>query len=398
MIRNALENSWRCIIVINPSFFKLSCMTYFTQLIRSNVRLNIFIVGLFYAFSPVTPLLSQNLSSKAIHAIDSVCEHQLVAGNYVGLAVSIASKDNSVWSKGYGYSNLENKVQVDPKDDLFRIGSVSKPVTASALARLVEQGKLDLDAPISKYMDDLPADKANLTLRQLAGHLGGIRHYRGLEFFSNVRYQNVIEPLGVFINDTLLCEPGTKFNYSTYAWTLISAVMESALEKPFLSIIEQEVSNPLQLTDLKGDHTDSTRYQRVQFYQFQNGNHVLSPPVDNSNKWAGGGLICSAEDIAKYGYAHVGPGYLKEETLAEFTRGQKTNSGENTNYGIGFRSGTDKNERTWFGHSGGSVGGSSMMLIYPQEDLVVVTLVNQSGADMGELAMRIADLVLGMRE
>jgi CubicO group peptidase (beta-lactamase class C family) len=210
---------------------------------------------------------------------------------------------------------------------------------------------------------------------------------------SNLHYQDAIAPLEVFIHDTLLCHPNEKFNYSTYGWTLISVVMELGMHKPFLQIIEDEISTPLGLTQLKADLVDSVNYARVTFYEYQDGQHIQSPQVDLSNKWAGGGFICSAEDLAQFGLALVEQGYLTDQTITTLTSSQSTFFGEKTNYGIGFGSGVDKQSNHWFGHSGGSLGGTSMMLIYPELDLVVITLVNLSGAKMADLAWKIAALV-----
>ncbi len=289
---------------------------------------------------------------------------------------------------------MESRIAVDPDDHLFRIGSISKTVTAAAMARMFERGEIKLDIPIVTYYKECPTDKENLTLRQVSGHLAGIRHYQDMEFFSNIHYTNVMDPLEVFIHDTLLSAPGEKFSYSTYAWTLVSAVMEKAGFTPFTEIIKAEVSAPLHLTDLKPDQKDSTGYPRVTFYEFQEGAHQQSLVVNNSNKWAGGGYLCSAEDLAKFGYALVEPGYLKEETIQEFSKSQSTNDGKKTDNGIGFFSGTDADGRPWIGHSGGSVGGTSMLRIYPQDDLVIVTLVNMGSAQMDGLAARIADIIL----
>lgn len=329
-----------------------------------------------------------------VSKIDSICNLQMENGHFPGIGVAVASGNRHIWTKGYGYADLEQKKAIDPQNHLFRIGSISKSVTAAALAREYERGRINLDIPISTYYPDCPADKGNLTLRQTAGHLAGIRHYRGLEFLSNIHYTNVTEPLEVFIHDTLLYEPGEKFSYSTYGWTLVSAVMEKAIDIPFVDIVAQEVSEPLYLADLKPDQKDSTAYHRVTFYEYQDSMHQVSPVVDISNKWAGGGYLCSPEDLARFGYALAEPGYLKKSTIDLFTTSQTTNDGKPTSNGIGFFNGTDDDGRKWFGHSGGSVGGTSKLMVFPEQDLVVVTLINLSGADTDDLAMRIAEVIL----
>jgi serine beta-lactamase-like protein LACTB, mitochondrial len=320
------------------------------------------------------------------------------AGHYPGLAIAVASGKRSLWHKGYGYADLQLDIPVDAGDHLFRIGSISKTITAAALGRLSQRGEIDLDQPIEKYYKECPPDKGLITLRQLGGHLAGIRHYRGIEFLSNIPYRNVIDPLEVFIHDTLLSDPGRLFNYSTYGWTLISAVMEKASKEPFTSLIRREVNIPLGLMDLKPDYKDSTHFHRVSFYEWRDSMHLPSPEVDNSNKWAGGGFLCSAEEVAKFGHAHLSPGYLSKAKLEEFTQSQVDGEGKETGYGIGYNDRNDKEGRSWIGHSGGSVGGTSMLLIYPEEKLVVVTLVNLSGAQMDDLAFRIADIILSERK
>jgi CubicO group peptidase (beta-lactamase class C family) len=205
-------------------------------------------------------------------------------GHYPGVAVAVASGKHNLWTKGYGYANLGQKTQIDPQEHLFRIGSISKSVTAAALAREYEKGEILLDIPISTYYTECPADKSNLTLRQVAGHLAGIRHYNGDEFLSNIHYRNVTDPLDVFIHDTLLCKPGEQFHYSTYGWTLVSVVMERAMHEPFTDIVDKEVIQPLHLTDIKPDQKDSVSYHRVLFYQFQDSAFEISPEVDVSNK------------------------------------------------------------------------------------------------------------------
>ncbi len=210
---------------------------------------------------------------------------------------------------------------------------------------------------------------------------------------SNIRYENPKAALEVFIHDDLLFDPGTKYSYTTYGWTLLSAVMSEAVDQEFLSIIREEVAKPLALADLKPDHPDSIHYDRVRFYEWYKGNAIESPDVDNSNKWAGGGFLCTADDLARFGTAMASPGFLKKKTLEEFTTPQKLPDGESTHYGIGVGIGTDSEGRLWYGHSGGSVGGTSMMLIYPDEKLVVVTQVNMGRAEMDKLAWKIAQVV-----
>ena len=334
------------------------------------------------------------LPASIVHPIDSLAAEHENTFHYPGLAVAVAFKGHQLWTKGYGYADLEHHVRINPDEDLFRIGSISKTITACALVKLVKRKKINLDRPIGSYYSGFPGDKANLTLRQLGGHLAGIRHYNGLEFFNQKHYYNCIDPLEVFIHDSLLFVPGTQYQYSTYGFTVMSAVMEKAIHVPFPEIVSREVIQPLHLVDLKTDEVDSIRYRRVSFYDFRDSALVDAPMVDNSNKWAGGGFLCAADDLARFGYSLTSPGYLKKSTLKLLTTSQATADGKATGYGIGIRTGKDNKGRSWIGHSGGSIGGTSMMLVYPELDLVIVTLINLTSANMDDIAFKIADIVL----
>src|SRR2546426_9120253 len=154
-----------------------------------------------------------------------VCER--LATQIPGVQVAVAVNGKLVWSEGCGYADAERQQPVT-RETQFRIGSVSKPLTATAVVLLYERGKLDLDAPVQRYVPSFPDKGYPITTRQLAGHLAGIRHYRGDEFVLNRRFGSVGEGLTIFQDDSLLFPPGTRFSYSSYGWNLISAVIEGA--------------------------------------------------------------------------------------------------------------------------------------------------------------------------
>ncbi|MBX2875254.1 MAG: beta-lactamase family protein [Saprospiraceae bacterium] len=313
---------------------------------------------------------------------------------FPGVAVTVAQKGKVIWSEGFGYADVSAQEAVNPASSLFRIGSISKPLTAAALIKLVEAKKIDLDAPIQTYVPAFPKKKYPVSLRQLAGHLAGIRHYRGLEFMSQKKYETVGEGLDIFKDDPLINEPGTQYAYSSYGWNLISAAIEHAAEEDFLSFMQSAVFDPLKLSNTFPDHADREQENRVHFYLVNNNEIKEAPYVDNSYKWAGGGFLSTSEDLIRFAHGHIYGDYLAKGSLEMLVTAQKTKAGKNVNYGLGWRSGEDKKGRKWFGHSGGSVGGTSYLLIFPEEELVVVTLVNLSSARLNNLPFRIAEQFL----
>ena len=297
-----------------------------------------------------------------------------------GMAVAVGVNGEIVWSEGFGYADLENRVPVWPTTR-FRIGSVSKPLTAAALAQLVERGKLDLDAPVQKYVPSFPDKGHVITPRLVAGHLAGIRHYKGDEFLLAKRYNTVTESLAIFKDDPLLHPPGAKFAYSSYGWNLLSAVVEGASGQEFLRYMQENVFNRLGLRDTVADWNEKIILHRTRFYTRTKEWYLLNAPyVDNSYKWAGGGFLSTVEDLVRFGAAHLRPGFLKQQTLDLLWTSQKTADGKETGYGIGWSVGRDAQGRRVVRHSGGSVGGTTMLIIYPEAKVVIALICNLSNA------------------
>lgn len=296
-----------------------------------------------------------------------------------GFNVAVAIDGKIVYSEGFGYADLEQRVPAW-QITKFRIGSISKPLTSASLMKLVEQGKIDLDAPIQKYVPTFPDKGALITPRMLAGHLGGIRHYKDGEVDNQKHYENVVDGLERFKDDPLVVPPGTKFSYSSYGYNLLSAVIQGAAGKPFLEFEQEQVFDPLRLLNTVADQPADIIPQRARFYSgSKNAPTHNAIFVDNSYKWAGGGFISTSEDLVRFGSALFQPGYLKAESLALLFTAQKTKDGKETGYGMGWFVGKSKSGKRIFEHSGGSVGGTSDLILYPDARLVVAFVCNYDG-------------------
>jgi CubicO group peptidase (beta-lactamase class C family) len=311
------------------------------------------------------------------------------ARNIPGLSIAVSVDGEVVWSEGFGYANLEQGTPVTPETK-FRIGSISKPLTAAALAQLYEQGKIDLDAPIQRYVPSFPEkQKGVVTTRLAAGHLAGIRHYRGLEFLSSKRYRSVTEALEIFANDTLQTPPGERYAYSSYGWNLLSAVVETASGERFLPYMREHVFRPLGMRRTVADYTDSIIPGRTGYYQrSQDSALVNAPYVDNSYKWAGGGFLSTPEDLLHFANAHMQPGFLQPETLEIWWTSQRTSGGRDTGYGIGWQVQQVDGHHV-VSHGGGSVGGNSWLAMIPAAGVALAVTTNISSAGYGNVPSRI---------
>ena len=304
---------------------------------------------------------------------------ELLSRGIPGLAIAVAVDGRIVYSEGFGFADLEERVPVWPTTK-FRIGSVSKPLTAVALVQLVEQGKLDLNAPVQKYVPSFPDKGALITPRMLAGHLGGIRHYKDGEPDSQKHYDSVVDGLERFKDDPLVVPPGTKFSYSSFGYNLLSAAIEAAAGKRFLDFEQEQVFTPMGLLNTTADQPADIIPQRARFYSGTKGKSTQNAMfVDNSYKWAGGGFISTSEDLVRFGSALLQPGYLKAESLKLLFTPQKTKDGKETRYGMGWFIEKSASGKRIFEHSGGSVGGSSELILYPDSHLVVAFICNFAG-------------------
>ncbi|MEX2302820.1 MAG: serine hydrolase domain-containing protein [Bryobacterales bacterium] len=312
-----------------------------------------------------------------------------------GIGVAVLVDGRIVWADGFGFADLEQRVALWPHTKM-RIGSVSKPITSAALGLLYEQNKLDLDAPVQKYVPSFPKKKYPITTRQVAGHLSGIRHYEDrtdAEVFNTRHFATVLEGLSLFKDDPLLFEPGEKFHYSSHGWNLLSAVVEGASGQDFLSYMQRNVFDAAGMRHTIADLNALIVPNRARFYvRDEQGHWKNAPYVDNSYKWAGGGFLSTPEDLVRFGWAIIGGRLLKPETVTLFTTSQRTSDGKETGYGIGWDVSTDSKGRRTIGHGGGSVGGASGLLAYPEQRVVVAIIVNTGEIpDRDKLMQRIAE-------
>lgn len=303
-------------------------------------------------------------------------------GRPPGISVAVAVDGKLVWAEGIGSADLEQCVPVLPKTK-FRIGSTSKPLTAVGAALLFDQGRLDLDAAIQKYVPQFPDKGYVITTRQLLGHLGGIRTYTQEEESKPdcEIYHSVSESLKRFKDDPLSVPPGTKWLYSTYGYVLASAVIEGASGQDFLTFMHDRVFLPTGMNDTIGDEPEKIISNRARGYSIRaDGSYYNAPHEEVSYKWAGGGFMSTAEDLVRFGSALLHAGFLRQETLEIIFAPQKLKNGEKTHYGLGWflhEPGEHESE-PWYEHSGGVSRSSSWLIIYPSQKVVIAWLQNSS--------------------
>jgi CubicO group peptidase (beta-lactamase class C family) len=308
--------------------------------------------------------------------MDSLREKQ----DLPGISVCVGNKEKILWAEAFGYADLENKANMSIYSKC-RIGSVSKLLTSLAVGRLYQEGKLELDAPVQQYVPDFPLKKYPITSRQLAAHLSGIRHYRKTDPLNIPReYKNIKEGLSIFKDDTLLFKPGTKSEYSTYGYSLLSAVIEGAAHMSFLSYMQDSIFCPFGMTHTAADINDSIIAHRVRFYEHDGKKLVNSALVNNSYKWAGGGFLSTPYDLVNMVRGLLNHKVLNEKTLELLFTPQSLENGTSTNVGIAWRINKTKSGETYIHHGGAIQGGRTFVLFYPESGYIFAVTANVSGA------------------
>ena len=300
-----------------------------------------------------------------------------------GLSVCVAIDGKPVWSEGFGHADRERQLPACPFTR-FRIASISKTLTAAAMARLHEQGRLDLDAPIQKYAPGFPDKGHPITSRQLAKHRSGIRAYQDdVEAVSLKNCRNVTASLEYFKSDPLAFAPDSDFLYSGYGYALLGAVIEGASGEDFLSCMRRQVFEPLQMNHTVEDRLDATAPDQSQFYDnvtpySMDGQTRPSPRGDLSCKLPSGGFLSTAEDMTRFGSAHIPSliiGFLKAETL-EMLFAPHTRQAWVLGNGMGWMTARDLRLRRAHFHFGAGSGATSVLAIFPNERLSIAILAN----------------------
>lgn len=300
-----------------------------------------------------------------------------------GLSVAVAVDGRIVWSEAFGYADRERAIPASPQTR-FRVASVSKLFTAAAMARLHDAGRLDLDAPIQRYVPGFPDKGYAITARHLASHRSGIRNYRDDSEALEIRnYRRVTDSLERFKDDPLAFPPDSDFLYSVYGYVLLSAVIEGAAGEDFLASVRRLVFEPLGMNSTGPNYADRAAPHQSCFYDHVtpyslDGRIVPSPENDMSYKWASGGFLSTAEDLVRFGSAHVpalAQGFLATDTLEILFRPRTRHAGL-LGYGLGWMNMHDLHLRRACFHFGAGSGATSVLFVYPEQRTCFALVAN----------------------
>lgn len=303
-------------------------------------------------------------------------------------------KDGVVWIEGFGYSDLENLVPAKP-ESAYRLASITKTITAMAVLQLMEKGKIDLDAEVQRYVPYFPRKKWPITVRQLLGHIGGISHYKNYDLEGHIKiHKDTEEAIAIFQDFPLVAEPGTRYNYSSYGYNLLGAVIEGASGQPYGDYIKQHIFEPLGMRDSRLDDPADIIPNRVRGYRLVNGQLKNSEYVDISSRFAGGGTRSTVVDLLKYAIGILDRKLLQAETYRQMFTPMILKNAKYTTYGMGWNV-RPMNGHFCIQHGGSQAETKTFLLIFPTERFVVAIASNLESFDRSFYATRLAELVLG---
>lgn len=313
----------------------------------------------------------------------AVLQRMVEAGEAPGVAIGVAVAGAVVWKEGFGHSNIDGRIPATG-DTRFGLGSISKTLTMAAVMRMVDEGRIDLDAPVERYLPDFPHAGAGVTIRRLAAHQSGIsdafssEHYRSTRHFATMD-----EAYQAIKTGRLEFAPGSKTQYATGLYTIIARAMEEAAGAPYLEVMDKLLFSPARLPGIGPNDPRRADPSRTRFYMRRpDGSLELGPPFDPSHKLAGAGFLATAADIARFGAALIGASLLSDHGKSEMFRPVPLAGGTPTEFALGLRHSVQSG-RVVLHQPGGGIGISSWLYLYPREQLAIGLLSNLTGAPVG---------------
>jgi len=342
---------------------------------------------------------AQALPPGIVGRADSVIVAFMAARHVPGLSIAIGLDQRLVWSKAFGLASVEDSVPVTPRS-VFRMASIGKPMTATAIMQLRERGRVDLDAPVQGYCPAFPRKRWPVTVRQLLAHRSGIRDKTPEEETNYRHYPNVESALSIFSGDSLQFEPGTSYRYTSYGYDVLGCVIEGASGMTYADYMIRRVFEPAGMRHTRVDDPREIIPHRVCGYVLDPSGRLRNSIHDDmSNRLPAGGFVSTPEDLVRFGMAVLSGTLVSDSTRRLMMQVQKgpADPPQIEGYGLGWAIGD------WYGvqevsHGGGTPQACALLYMLPARGFVLAVMMNlESVPDRGDLAGDLAKVVLGSR-
>jgi CubicO group peptidase (beta-lactamase class C family) len=325
--------------------------------------------------------------------------NSIAGSNLAGLSVAVGVDGEIVWTEGFGFADIESGSPVTP-GHRFRTGTASIVLTSTAVGLLLDEGRLQLDDEIQKYVPEFPRKPWPVTIRQVMAQVAGFPSEDPDNGVLTSRHcARPADAVALFAKEPLQFQPGTQYRNSTFGWVLLSAVVEAAASQPYVTFLEEKILRPLNMGDtFKEVLADSLSGAATPYNPRFAANPIFGltplPPFDYSCYAGSNGFLSTPSDLVRFGMAINRGRLLRPRTVRMLQTPQRLTSGAETSYGLGW----DLKTVTLAGravHAAGHNGHFwvdevTSLLTFPERGLAVAVMSNVSFAGTPSIAERIA--------
>jgi CubicO group peptidase (beta-lactamase class C family) len=332
-------------------------------------------------------------SAATTAAVTDYVKAEMQRQHIPGLSLLVVKQGKIIRAEGFGLANIELQVPVKP-ETIFQSGSVGKQFTATAIMMLVEEGKISLDDPLTKYFPDAPATWKEVTVRNLLSHTAGFGDYpKNFDFRKDWTED---EELKVIESIPLAYAPGTKWEYSNFGYVTLGILIHRVTGEFYGDFLQQRIFQPLGMSTTRIISEADIIPNRAAGYRLVKGelkNQEWVAPVVNTT--ADGSLYFSILDLAKWDAALYTDKLLKRSSFDQMWTVMKLKNGQPNkgNYGFGWFI-EQRNGHRCIHHDGAWQGFETAIDRYVDDQLTVVALTNLEGAKPGEITQHVAEFYL----
>ena len=316
-----------------------------------------------------------------------------------GMAAIVTEHGRTVYAGGRGLANIAARTPITSRT-VFRLGSITKQFTSSVIMQLVDEGKVSLDDPLSRFLPDYPQPGAAVTVRQLLNHTSGIQSYTGIPGWmveaNTNRPHSTAEMIGTFSSLPLVSPPGARWQYNNSGYVLLAAIIERVTGMPWYEAVERRITRPLDLATIRYGVGEENVPLMAHGYTSRAGAVQPAQLIHMSVPSGAGALLGSAEDLARWAQALHHGRVVSAASYQKMIAPTLLSDGTSNPYGFGLAN-TQIRGRRAITHNGGIFGFSTDSIYLPDQDLFVAVLANSDSPAVspGITLRRLAAQALG---
>ena len=339
-----------------------------------------------------------------LEVIETWINSQLEYNNLPGLAVGIVYDQDLIWAKGFGNADLEKKTPMTPQT-VFRMASITKLFTSTAIMQLRDEGKLQLDDPVAKYLPWLKMknrfpDAPDITIRHLLTHTSGLPREAAFPYWTDHKFPTLEQIIRSLPNQETIYPSETKWKYSNLGMALLGHIVAAVSGQDYEAYIRSNILKPLEMTSTSVFLTDEQKKRLATGYgrRLPDGTRKAMAISDYKGIAPAASISSTVEDMAKFAALQFREGkkggnqILKGSTLREMHRVQWLQPSWKSGWGLGF-SVWHRDDKTFIGHGGWVAGYRTQLLICPGDKIAVIVMSNAEDGSPGFFANKIFDTV-----